>query len=96
MAQLVGLGEDATQVNAEVQVEVLQGLASEVRLELPEQFVVNQVAGAMVTDWDATPRNLTVTFIEPIAQSTRFTQWRVAAAARRKLDIPLMLAGGRT
>jgi hypothetical protein len=91
VAQLVGLGEDATQVNAEVQVEVLQGLASEVRLELPEQFVVNQVAGAMVTDWDATPRNLTVTFIEPIAQSTRFTlsgELRLARAG--KIDIPLI------
>lgn len=36
ITELVGLGEDMTQVNAEVQVEVLQGLASEVRVKLPE------------------------------------------------------------
>ena len=35
ITQLVGLGEDATQINAEVQVEVVQGLANEVRVQLP-------------------------------------------------------------
>jgi hypothetical protein len=91
VAQLVGLGEDATQINAEVQVVVLQGLAQEVRLQLPEQFVVNQVSGAMVTDWDAKPRELIVTFIEPIAQSTRFTlsgELRLPRAG--KLEVPLI------
>ena len=73
VSQLVGLGEDATQVNAEIQIEVLQGIAQDVRLQLPEQFSVNQVSGAMVTDWETNGRELIVTFIEPIAQSTRFT-----------------------
>ena len=52
ITQLVGLGEDATQINAEVQVEVVQGLANEVRVQLPEKLTVNQVSGAMVADWD--------------------------------------------
>src|ERR1041385_7253460 len=57
VTQLVGLGEDATQVNAEVQVEVVQGVANEVRVQLPEQLTVNQVSGAMVTDWDVAGRS---------------------------------------
>ena len=91
LTQLVGLGEDATQVNAEVQIEVLQGLAPDVRLQLPEHFTVNQVAGATVADWDATARELTVTFIEPVAQTARFTvsgELRLPRAG--KLDVPLM------
>jgi hypothetical protein len=73
VSQLVGLGEDTTQINAEVQIDVLQGLAHEVRLQLPDQFVVNQVSGATVTDWEAKAGELTVVFIEPVQQSARFT-----------------------
>lgn len=63
VTQLVGLGEDTTQINAEVQIEVLQGQAKEVRLQLPAQFTVNQVAGALVADWDVASQELAVTFI---------------------------------
>lgn len=91
LTQLVGLGEDATQVNAEVQIEVLQGLAQDVRLQLPEQFTVNQVAGATVADWDATARELTVTFIEPITQSARFlVSGELRLPRSGDLDVPLM------
>jgi len=71
--QLVGLGEDTTQISAEVQVDVVQGLTKEVRLRLPDQFTVNQVSGAMVADWDSSTQELVVTFLEPVAQSARFT-----------------------
>lgn len=91
LTELVGLGEDATQVNAEVQIEVLQGLAPEVHLQLPEQFTVNQVAGATVADWDATTRELTVTFIEPVATTARFTVTGELRLPRSgKLDVPLI------
>jgi hypothetical protein len=73
ITQLIGLGEDTTQINAEVQLEVVQGLAKEVRLRLPDQFNVNQVSGAMVADWDSSTQELVVTFLEPVAQSARFT-----------------------
>src|SRR5436190_5034244 len=73
LSELVGMGEDTTQVNAEVRVDVLQGVASEVRVHLPEQFTVNQVSGATVADWDVGARELTVTFIEPVQDTTRFT-----------------------
>lgn len=71
--QLIGLGEDTTQFNAEVRIEVLQGLAREVRLRLPEQLTVNLVSGAAVADWETAPQELIVTFVEPVQQSTRFS-----------------------
>src|SRR5436305_9167704 len=85
------MGEDTTQVNAEVRVDILQGVASEVRVQLPEQFTVNQVSGATVADWDANARELTVIFIEPVQDSTRFTvsgELRLPRAG--KIDVPLM------
>ena len=91
ITQLVGLGEDTTQVNAEVQVEVLQGLAQDITVQLPEQFTVNQVSGAMVADWDVTNRELKVSFIEPVQNTARFTvtgELRLPRAG--KLDVPLI------
>jgi hypothetical protein len=91
LTELVGLGEDATQVSVEVQVQVLQGLAENVHLQLPEQFTVNQVAGATIADWDATARELRVTFIEPVTETARFTvngELRLPRAG--KLNVPLI------
>ena len=91
LTQLVGLGEDATQVNAEVQLEVLQGVAQDVHVQLPEQFTINQVSGAMVADWDVTNRDLQVSFIEPVQNSVRFTlsgELRIPRAG--KFDVPLI------
>ncbi|HLF84751.1 MAG TPA: hypothetical protein VI837_11300 [Blastocatellia bacterium] len=91
ITQLVGLGEDTTQINAEVQVDVLQGLAKEVRLRLPDQFTVNQVSGAMVADWDSSAPELVVTFLEPVAQSTRFTVTGELKLPRDgQIDVPLV------
>jgi hypothetical protein len=91
ITQLVGLGEDATQINAEVQVEVVQGLANEVRVQLPENLTVNQVSGAMVADWDVANNELKVLFIEPVEKTARFTlngELRVPRAG--KIDVPLL------
>ena len=91
VTQLVGLGEDATQVNAEVQVEVVQGLANEVVVKLPDQLTVNQVSGAMVADWDVANHDLKVAFIEPVQTTARFIltgELRLPRAG--KLDIPLI------
>jgi hypothetical protein len=91
LTQLVGLGEDTTQVNAEIQIEVLQGLAKEVRVRLPDQFTVDQVSGAMVADWEAKMQELIVTFLEPVGQTTRFTLSGEARLPRDgQLDIPLI------
>jgi hypothetical protein len=91
VTELVGLGEDSTQINAEIQFEVLQGLAQEIQVQLPDQFTVNQVSGAMVADWDTNGRELKVTFIEPVQTKTRFLiagEMRLARAG--KLEIPLV------
>ncbi|HEX3253271.1 MAG TPA: hypothetical protein VHS05_27770 [Pyrinomonadaceae bacterium] len=91
VTQLIGLGEDATQLNAEVQVEVVQGIAEEIRVQLPEQLTVNQVSGAMVADWDVAGNELKVLFIEPVQNNVRFTlsgELRMARAG--KLNIPLV------
>ena len=91
ITQLVGLGEDATQVNAEVQIEVVQGLADEIRVQLPEQLTVNQVSGATVADWDVANHELKVLFIEPVQNTARFTlsgELRLPRAG--KVDVPLL------
>ena len=91
ITQLVGLGEDATQINAEVQLEVVQGLANEVRVRLPENLTVNQVSGAMVADWDVAANGLKVSFIEPVQKSSRFTlSGELRMARDGKLTIPLI------
>ena len=91
ITQLVGLGEDATQLSAEVQVEIVQGLANEVRVKLPEQLTVNQVSGATVADWDVTNNELKVLFIEPVQDSARFTlsgELRIARSGQ--VNVPLV------
>jgi hypothetical protein len=91
VTQLVGLGEDATQVNAEIQVDVVQGLANEVSVQLPKEITVNQVSGAMVADWDVANDELKVTFIEPVSNTARFTLTGELKMAREgNLDIPLL------
>ena len=93
--QLVGLGEDGAQVTAEVRIEVLQGVAKDVRVLLPDQFAVGQVAGAMIADWDATPQGLVVSFLEPVQQTTRFTvRGELRLPRDGKIDIPLIRLPG--
>lgn len=72
LTELVGLGEEATSINAEVNLEVMQGVAREVKLQLPDSVTVNQVLGAMVADWESKAGELHVTFLEPVEQRARF------------------------
>lgn len=91
VAQLIGLGEDTTQVNAEVQIQVIQGLANEVIVQLPAQFTVNQVSGAMVADWDASNNQLKVMFIEPVDKTARFTlSGELKLPRDGKFNVPLI------
>ena len=91
VTQLVGLGEDATQINAEVQVEVIQGLADEVRVKLPEKLTVNLVSGAMVADWDVAGNELKVVFIEPVEKNARFTlTGELHMPKDGRMDVPLI------
>jgi hypothetical protein len=72
LIELVSLGEDSTSIYAEVNLEVVQGAAADVRIQLPEKVTVNQVLGATVADWEMKSGELSVKFLEPIEQSSRF------------------------
>lgn len=72
LTELLGLGEDATSINAEVNLEVTQGSAREAKVQIPDKVTVNQVLGAMVADWEVKGGELSVTFLEPVEQTARF------------------------
>jgi len=76
LTQLLALGEDSASFSAEVTLEIAQGLAREVKIQVPPQITINQVLGASVADWESKPGQqfgeLTVTFLEPVDQSARF------------------------
>jgi hypothetical protein len=91
LVQLLGLGEDLTSIYAEVNVEVVQGAAREVRIQLPEKVNVNQVSGAMVADWEMKAGELSVTFLEPVEQTARFVITGETRTAREgQIQIPLL------
>jgi hypothetical protein len=72
LASFVGLGEDAGQVTTSVRVEVLQGLARDVALALPQGLAVNYVNGSTVADWEAGGGVLHVRLLEPAANEIAF------------------------
>src|ERR1700739_4634781 len=91
LTQLTSLAEDSTSVYAEVNVEVVQGAAHEVRIQLPEKITVNQVSGAMVADWEMKNGELAVTFLEPVEHSARFVLNGEARLPRDGIvEIPLL------
>jgi hypothetical protein len=91
LTQLLGLGEDSASLSAEVNLEIAQGLAREVKLEVPPQITVNQVLGASVADWESKSGELTVTFLEPVDQSARFVITGETRLPRDgNIEIPLL------
>jgi hypothetical protein len=72
LAQLVTLGEDATSVSAEANIEVTQGAARTVRIAVPASVTVNTVDGANVADWEARDGTLTVAFLDPVERKASF------------------------
>jgi hypothetical protein len=91
LTQLLGLGEDSTSINAEVRLEVIQGAAREVSIQIPDKITVNQVLGAMVADWQVKSSELSVTFLEPVEQMARFVITGETRCPREgPMDIPLL------
>jgi hypothetical protein len=91
LTELTGLGEDTTTVVAEVNVEVIQGAAREVRISLPDKVTVNQIAGAMVADWEMKNGQLAVTFLEPVEQNAQFIVSGETRSPRDgQIEIPLL------
>jgi hypothetical protein len=91
LTQLTSLAEDSTSIYAEASLEVVQGAAREVHIQLPDKITINQVSGAMVADWEMTNGELAVTFLEPVEHSARFV---ISGEARLPkdgiIDIPLL------
>jgi hypothetical protein len=93
ITELVALGEESTQITTSVRVEVTQGLARQAQVALPDGLVVNQVAGATVSDWTVDTGMLTVTFLEPIATDTSFVVTGEAHVPREgSIAVPLLRA----
>lgn len=91
LTELTGLGEDTTTVVAEVNVDVTQGAAREVRISLPGKVTINQVAGAMVADWEMKDGQLSVSFLEPLEQTAKFIVSGETRSPRDgKIEIPLL------
>ena len=91
LTELAGLGEDTTTVVAEVNVEVTQGAAQEVRISLPDKLTVNQVAGALVSDWEMKDGQLAVSFLEPLEQNAKFIISGETRSPREgQIEIPLL------
>jgi hypothetical protein len=73
VAQLVGLGEQATSVSARVRLEIVEGLAASIAVEIPDGVSINRVSGKSVADWTMQRGNLLVSFLEPVASTAEFT-----------------------
>jgi hypothetical protein len=89
--QLLGLGEDSATLTAEVNLDVVQGAASDAHILVPAGVTINQVQGAAVADWEQKSGELSITFLEPVEQSTRFVitgEWR--SPRDGLIDIPLL------
>src|SRR3989475_11934870 len=91
LTQLLGLGEDSTSINAEVNLEVTQGAAHEAKIQIPDRVTIKQVLGAMVADWVVKDNELSVTFLEPVEQQARFVITGETRTSREgQIDIPLL------
>jgi hypothetical protein len=95
VTQLVGLGEDTSSVTATVHLEIVQGQASSLDVAIADGLVINQVAGALVADWDFRPGVLRVNFLEPVGTQTTFNVSGETRLARDgSVPVPLVRLPG--
>jgi len=91
LTELVGLGEDNTSVQAQVGMEILQGAAQTIKIQLPDKVVINQVGGAMISDWEMKPGELSVTFLEAAEKSAQFVlSGEIRTPRDGAIEIPLL------
>jgi hypothetical protein len=89
--ELVELGEETGQTTTGVRIEVLQGLAREVTLSLPDGLAINQVDGATVGDWDIADRLLHVRLLDPVSTEVSFVVQAEARTPRAgSITVPLV------
>ena len=68
----IALGEDVSQITSAVKVEVLQGVARDVVLAIPQGVAVNQVNGATVGEWTVANGQLRVRLLDPVISEASF------------------------
>lgn len=92
LTELLGLAEDSTSVSAEVDLEIQQGAAKEVQIQVPPNITINQVSGALVADWQTTRTGeLSVSFLEPVEQQARFViNGETRTLREGQIDVPIM------
>jgi hypothetical protein len=91
LTQLFGLGEEGAQASIVVKLEVTQGVAGSVSFDVPEPFVVTQVVGALVADWEAKAGKLEVRFIDPVEGETALVVVGEARTPRDgRIALPLL------
>jgi hypothetical protein len=91
LTQLISLGEDSTTIYAEADLDIVQGVASAIKIQLPDRVTINQVSGAMVADWEMKDGALSVIFLEPVEHSARFTiNGEVRLPREGQIEIPLL------
>jgi hypothetical protein len=91
LTEFVGLGEDATSLIANVNLDITQGAAREARIQFPDNVTINQVQGALVADWEVKPGELRVTFLEPVEQAASFViNGEAAIPHDGAIDVPLL------
>ena len=72
VTSMIALGEDVSQLATAVKVEVLQGLARDVVLAIPQGVAINQVNGATVGEWTVANGQLRVRLLDPVSTDTSF------------------------
>lgn len=91
LTELVDLAEESTPILAEVNLEVTQGAAKEIKIQVPDKVTVNQVMGAMVADWQLKDGELGITFLEPVEETARLVITAEARSPREGvMEIPLL------
>jgi len=70
ITELVALGEETSLITANVQMEVVQGVARQIVVAVPEGISINRVSGPAVGDWVQDSGSLTVSFLEPTTGET--------------------------
>jgi hypothetical protein len=91
LVELASLGEDSSSINAEVNLEVVQGSTAQARVRIPEGVTVNQVPGAAVADWNVKEGVLTVDLLEPAGHAVSFVIQAEAHLPRDgAIEIPLL------
>ena len=88
VTSVVGLGEDVSQVTAAVRVDVVQGVARELTLTLPDGLTVNQVEGATVGDWSVTNQLLRVRLLDATSTEASFV---VSGETRAPREGPVVI-----